>query len=269
MSGNTYKMKKYAAFFSGAFRSQSVYRLATVMRLFGSIIVLLVQFSLWKTLIGSGVRAGTTLNQMIAYVMITELLRTLTGGEFANELGVSIRDGSVIMHFLRPVSFDLYLLSSMLGKNWYQTLTTALPVLIVSCLIIGLPLPPSVPCFLIFLCLTLLGILIMFQLVYIAGLLAFWTQATWYLSWYVRAGVTFFGGTAIPLWFYPAALQNLSRFLPFRYISFEAINYYLGKAPVDGAAFSLGMSALWWFLLYGIGHLLWMRVQQKMTINGG
>jgi ABC-2 type transport system permease protein len=100
----------------------------------------------------------------------------------------------------------------------------------------------------------------------VVGLLAFWTQATWYLSWYVRAGVAFFGGTVIPLWFYPDALEKLSQFLPFRYISFEAINYYLGKLPLEAAARSIGIAALWWFLLFAAGHVLWRSVQKRMTV---
>ena len=109
----------------------------------------------------------------------------------------------------------------------------------------------------------------MFELVYVVGLLAFWTQATWFLPWYVRAGVAFFGGTIIPLWFYPEGLIRLSRFLPFRYISFEAISYYLGKTALDSAPVSLGIALLWWLLLFMAGHCLWNLAKRKMTINGG
>jgi ABC-2 type transport system permease protein len=85
----------------------------------------------------------------------------------------------------------------------------------------------------------------------------------------LRAGVTFFGGTLIPLWFYPKVLEKLSIFLPFWYITFEAINYGLGKAPLSKAFQSLGMAMFWAVLLFLIGHLIWKRVQQRMAINGG
>ena len=260
---------KYAAFFAGAFKSQISYHLATLMGLLGSLLFVVIQYFLWYSLIGSGVRQGITVTDMITFVVITEAVSTLTRGNFANELGDSIRDGSVVMHFLRPVSYQLYLFSVHTGKNIYRLVTQVLPVVILSAIVIGLPLPPSFAHLIVFAALTLSGVIIMFQLIYITGLLAFWTQATWYLSWYVGAGLTFFGGTVIPLWFYPRFLEVLTVFLPFRYISFEAINYYLGKASLENAYFSLCISLTWVVLLFIIGQLIWSRAQRKITINGG
>jgi ABC-2 type transport system permease protein len=260
---------KYTAFFWGAFKSQISYRLATVMGLFGSALLLFIQFCLWGALIGSGVRQGITVADMIAFVAITEAINALTRGNFADELGASIRDGSVVMHFLRPVSYQLYLFSVHMGKNTYRLFTRALPVVILSALIVGLPPPPSFTHLLTFAALTFLGVIIMFELIYITGLLAFWTQATWYLSWYVGAGLTFFGGTVVPLWFYPSSLEGITVFLPFRYISFEGINYYLGKTSLDNAGISLGMSLFWAIFLFLIGQFIWMLARKKITINGG
>ena len=260
---------KYTAFFTTAFRSQSVYRLSTLMRILSSAILVFVQLSLWKTLTGTGLRPDVTLAEMIAFVAITEVVRTLTHGDFANELGASIRDGSVVMHFLRPASYRLYLFSSFMGKNLFRLITTALPVLLLCAVIAGIPLPASLAHLGLFVTFTLLGIIIMFELIYITGLLAFWTQATWFLSWYVDALCSFFGGSMVPLWFYPRALERLTVYLPFRYISFEGINYYLGKAPLSAAGFSLGVAALWALVLFVIGQLIWIRALKKMTINGG
>ncbi|MCL2213649.1 MAG: ABC-2 family transporter protein [Treponema sp.] len=260
---------KYIAFFSGAFKSQISYHLATVMGFFGSLLLVVIQFFLWSSLIGSGVRQGITVNDIIAFVILTEAVSALTRGNFANELGDSIRDGSVVMHFLRPVSYQLYLFSVHTGKNVYRLVTQVIPVVILCALVIGLPPPPDFSHLIVFMALTLSGVIIMFQLIYITGLLAFWTQATWYLSWYLGAGVTFFGGTVVPLWFYPRFLERLTVYLPFRYISFEGINYYLGKASLENSMFSLCVSFSWVLLLFLIGQLIWIKAQRKITINGG
>jgi len=260
---------KYAAFFTGALKSQTSYRLATVMGFLGSLLLVVIQFFLWNTLISSGVRTGITVTDMIAFVLITEAVSALTRGNFANELGDSIRDGSVLMHFLRPVSYQLYLFSVHMGKNVYRLLTQILPVVLLCAIFYSLPSPPSFAHLAVFAALTLSGVIIMFQLIYITGLLAFWTQATWYLSWYLGAGLTFFGGTVVPLWFYPRSLEWLTVFLPFRYISFEGINYYLGKASLDNAYLSLSVSLAWVIILYITGLIIWNKAQRKITINGG
>jgi ABC-2 type transport system permease protein len=259
----------YLFFFKNAFKSQMAYRLATVMGLCSALVSLAIQVSLWKVLIGSETRQGARLPEMISYVMINAVVMALSRENLANELGAEIRDGSVVMHLIRPLSFRLYLFSTMLGKNMYSLMTSALPVVFVGCLLIGAALPPSPAYFCLFLVLAALGVCIMFQLVYITGLLAFWTQATWYLRFYLSAGIAFFGGTAIPLWFYPPFLKKLSGVLPFRYITFEAIDYWLGKPPISQAWRSVGVAALWAATLFGIGQALWVRVQKRLTINGG
>lgn len=263
------KFAKYFAFFSAAFKSHFAYRLSAALRFFTSAMVVFVQFSLWKTLTGSGLRPDVTLADMAAFIAITEVAGALTRGDFANELGASIRDGSVIMHFIRPASYQLYLLSSFMGNNLFRFVSNAVPVVLLCAVTVGLPLPLTMAHLGLFAAFTLLGILIMFELIYITGLLAFWTQTTWFLSWYVGAFSTFFGGTIVPLWFYPHWLERLSVYLPFRYISFEGINYYLGKAPLSSAGFSLSMAILWAFFLFLAGQLVWFAVQRKMTINGG
>jgi ABC-2 type transport system permease protein len=246
-----------------------VYRLATAMGFLKSTLLIFVQYCLWKVLVDSGIRSDVTLAQMVAYVAFTGIVGTLTDGEFANDIGASIRDGSVVMHFIRPASYQLFLLSSFLGKNCYKLLTTFLPVAVLCALLVGFPAPASSLHFAVFLLLTFFGIIIMFELIYITGLLAFWTQKTWFLSWYTDALSTFFGGAVVPLWFYPQVLQKLTVFLPFRYISFEGINFYLGKVPIQSAFFSIGISLSWIFALFLIGQFFWLRVQKKITINGG
>ncbi len=260
---------KYLAFFARSFKAQMMYRGTTLVSIVCALLSLIVQTSLWRALIQGGAMTDTTLPQMVAFLLINTTMLALTRSQFANELGVSIRDGSVVMHLLRPASFQLVTFSTMLGQNAYRALTVAGPTVVFGGLLYGLMLPASGAHALLFVPLAAMGVLILCQMVYIVGLLAFWMQATWYLSWYLSAGVTFFGGTVVPLWFYPDALNRLSVFLPFRYITFEAVQCYLGKTTTQESALALCIALAWLLLLRVIGAAVWRRVQRKMTINGG
>jgi ABC-2 type transport system permease protein len=191
-------LSKYRLYFICAFRARMAYRLSALTGIVSSLFHFLVELMLWKTLLGAGMRFGTSMRDMAAYIMINELVLSLTRSDMANTLGDEIRDGSVSMHLIRPFSFRLYLLSSMLGENSYQVLKNFIPVFITGCILVGFPLPPSLPYFFMFTALLVLGIFIMFQIIFISALLAFWTQATWFLSWYVRAGVFFSAGPWCP-----------------------------------------------------------------------
>jgi len=193
----------------------------------------------------------------------------MTRTSFANELGASIRDGSVIIHFLRPASYNLVVLFSMLGQNVYHALTVAIPTTILAACLFTLTVPHTVFQGLMFFVLMLMGVLIMCKLVYLTGLLAFWTQATWYLSWYLEAFLVFFGGTMVPLWFFPEFLARVSEYLPFRYVTYEAIQCFLGRVTQTEMIRSTIIAATWVVVLDCTGRLMWRSISKKITVNGG
>lgn len=262
-------MKKYFCLMQKSFSSQTVYRSAAVFRFFASAVGFTIQICLWWALLNSGVDQGTTFYEMVCFVMINTLVSAITQADIASDLEPEIRDGSVVMHFLRPISFHFYLFFTMMGKNSYRVLTGVLPVLVLGSCFVGLPLPKSSLYFLFFLLSLIIGVFIIFELNYIVGLLAFWVQRTWYLTWYLEAGLIFFGGTVIPIWFYPSFMKIASYAMPFRYISFEAVNFYLGRTPIEQAAIPILLGLFWTAVLVVIGQLIWQRVQKKMTVNGG
>lgn len=229
------RITKYVCFFSKSFKSQIVYRSAAIFSFFSGGASFLVQISLWSALIGAGVKEGVTLREMIVYVMINSFILAVVKVDISKELDPQIRDGSVIMHFIKPVSFKYYLMMSMWGKNLYKAVTTILPVILIGSIFFDTGVLPDIRYFLLFLVSTALGMCIMFEISYMVGLLAFWLQRTWYLSWYLEGGTTIFGGTVVPLWFYPALLNKISYILPFRYITFEPINFYLERTALENS----------------------------------
>ena len=115
----------------------------------------------------------------------------------------------------------------------------------------------------------LIGMLIIFELTYIFGLLAFFTQKAWYLNWYLDGFKTIFGGTVVPLWFYPDILKQMSMLLPFRYVSFEPVNFFLQKTPIGEAWQVLFIGVAWIVILRLISTLIYHRIVNRIAINGG
>ena len=94
----------------------------------------------------------------------------------------------------------------------------------------------------------LLGILLAYSLNYFLGLFVFWVKNYGFISWFLKASTMLFAGSAVPLWFYPPALQAVANVLPFRFIAFEPISIYLGKTPVDEI----------WAVV--VGQIIWIAV---------
>ncbi len=260
---------KYWFILAKSFKSQTMYRSAVLSKLVGSALALFIQANLWTALLSAGVRQDTTLGDMLVYVLVSMFIGELTHINIATMLEPEIRDGSVSRHFLKPVSFKLYCICSAMGKNLYSFVVSFLPALLLALVFFSLPPVLSAARFALFLLSACLGVFIVLELSYIAGLLAFCTQRAWYLNWYLSAGKTIFGGAAVPIWFYPAFLSVLSRYLPFRYVSFEPINILLGKPSFAPVSVLIVIALCWLLALCALSHLLYRHILKRITVNGG
>ncbi len=262
-------MKKYFVVFQKSLKSEITYRSAALAGIVSALLSFLIQIFLWKALLGAGVRQDTSFSDMLLYVILNSFLLSLTKGNVASVIEASMIDGTISMELLRPMSFKYYTLANIFGKNIYGTLIRTVPVLVIGSFLISPASLPDGAHILLFVISTVLGALLMFEVTYLVGLLAFWLQRCWFLSWYLNGFLTFFGGTVIPLWFYPDFLSKISYFLPFRYITFEPVNFFLGKTPVHSAWLPISAALLWLLALSAVDKLIWHAAVKKLAVNGG
>lgn len=262
-------MKKYLIVFSKSMKSQFVYRSSAIASLCGSMLSFFIQICLWHALLGAGVKNGANFSDMVLFVIINSFIAIITSSNISGSIEAGMIDGSIALELIRPISYKYYQFAGMAGRNVFRLVTNVVPVLAAALFLIdysALPSPPRAAAFLLSL---ILGVLIMFELNYLFGLSAFWIQRCWFISWYTRAFTTFFGGTAVPLWFYPDALKNVSFFLPFRYVSFEPINIFLGKTPAQDVWIPIAAAFMWLITLGILGRIIWYRAVKRLSVNGG
>ncbi len=264
-------MNKYIVVFQKAFKSQIIYKSASLSGMLSTVLSFGIQICLWKALLGTELCEGNSFYDMILYVLITLFVSTLTRANVSTTIENAILDGSISTELLKPISYKYFLLSNILGKNSYGLITRVFPVAVIGIIIllIGNQTNISILSAVLFIVAVILGILIMFEITYLFGLLAFKIQRCWYLRFYVDAFTKFFGGTTVPLWFYPAFLQKVSYFLPFRYITFEPINIILNRISLQQSCFSILIAATWLVVLNLLDLKMWNYATRNLSINGG
>lgn len=263
------EMKKYWIVFKKSLKSELTYRSAALWGIVSAVLGFLIQEFLWQALLGTGIRSDTSFPDMLLYVLINQFMLQLTRTNVAGMIENAMIDGTISMELLRPVSYKGYMLSQTLGKNIYRSLTASVPILILSLFFLSKAVLPDVVHIPMFILSALLGIAIQFEVLYLAGLLAFWLQRCWFISFYLKGLRSIFGGTAVPIWFYPEFLKTLSYWLPFRYMTFEPINIFLGKTSVEQAWMPLLAAALWLTGLSMADRLVWQAATKKLIVNGG
>ncbi len=262
-------MKKYRIVFKKSLKSEMTYRSAALAGVVSAALRFFIQVFLWKALLGTGAGQDIGFSDMLLYVVISGFMLELTRTNVAESIENAMIDGTISMELLRPISYKGYMLSQTLGKNIYGTLISTLPILLLSLFFISGAGIPTLCYGLLFVPSALLGILLMFETTYLAGLLAFWLQRCWFIRFYLNGLRSIFGGTTVPIWFYPGFLKALSYLLPFRYMTFEPINLFLMKVPLDQALVSILAAFLWLAGLSLLDRLVWRAAIRKLTVNGG
>jgi len=262
-------LKKYLTVFIKSLKSELIYRWAALWGIVGAVLGFLIQIFLWQALLSTGVRNDTSFPDMLLYVLINSFMLQLTRTDVASIIENTMIDGTVSMELLRPISYKGYMLAQTLGKNIYGSLTATVPLLLLSLLFLSGAAFPNVAHILLFTLSALLGIALMFEVTYLVGLTAFWLQRCWFIRFYLNGLRSIFGGTMVPLWFYPEFLITLSYWLPFRYMTFEPINIFLMKTPLEQAWIPI-LTALMWLVGLSIAdNLIWRAATKKLTVNGG
>lgn len=229
-----------------------------------------VQISLWMALFRADpVVRDTTLHEMINYLALTGLLALLKMESPGARLGQRIMNGSISTDLIRPYNLKFFLWSQSIGESLADFIIYYLPVYTVVLIFFGLRLPAGPLAFLIFLVAIISGAVISFYYFYLMGMISFWLQSNWYVRFVNYAMFTLFAGSFVPIWFYPEALVKLSYFLPFRYITYEAVAFYLGRTDLSAMMGVLAIQLVWIGILVALEAFLWRMAQKKMMIFGG
>lgn len=253
-----------------SFAQELSYRSNTFFMLLRGAIRVLILVSIWKALYqGNNEIGGITLSSMITYMLISVITRSMVATSIADTLASRISSGSIVVDMIKPYQLGLYLFFNQLGMNLYSTLFSTLPVCIIFAWIYGVVPPANFLLLLLSLGSFALGIVLMFLIDYVLGLLTFWLKNGLYIEFVRGALFEIFSGFFIPLWFYPKFLQTMSMHLPFRYVLFEPIALYLGKTPTENAVEIIGIQCLWIAGFFLLAAWVWKAAQRIVTVQGG
>ena len=263
-------MSVYIAFFKQSFKERFTYKMNSYILLFSTLIKLLILVSVWSALLKNNIVVkGINLQNMISYVIIATLIESLTGSNMGNRMAEKVNDGSIAVDFIRPVNFKFYLFAEDLGDNCFRLLFSALPACIFVAIFFGFTPPDQAAMLLLFLVSLANGLILIYYINYVLGLLAFWLKNAAYVNWLLRGFFSLFAGGIVPLWFYPDLLYRISKFLPFRLVMFDPVSIYLEKISYSDSLKVILSQIAWIFVLMILEKYVWKKAQAKITIHGG
>ena len=261
-------MSKYWSIFKTQVVNSLAYPAEILWRSLAILIFLWVFTFLWRVAYANAATttlAGLTLSDTLWYLMLAETIE-LSRPRFAQAIAQSVKDGSIAYLLSKPYDFLLYQMSVNAGDTIFRMILT---VLFGSTLVWYMAGPPPDPRgWPLTLIAIAAGWVINFCLTALIGLAAFVTEEVAPFEWIYQKFIFILGGMMIPIDFYPAWLQTLSRATPFAYIMYGPARLFVTPSLERFVTLFIGQ-LIWIFCLVTIVILAYRRGLRRLAINGG
>lgn len=267
--------KIYTPFINAGMQETATYRVNWVFYILGSVLGCFVSYFIWHAVFLSG--SGETMNgfslpQMIVYIFLIFLTSTMIGSDAAWAVGEEVRDGSIAMRLIKPVSYNATFLFQEIGNKLFTEFIIALPLLfaveVIRTAFSGV-VEFDVLRFLMFLVSVSLAYLINFLFNICFGFVAFITKNLWGVNQVKNVLVGLLSGALIPLSFLPGAVENVFLLLPFASLNYTPVMIYMGMYSGLTLLWYFGLQIFWAFAFWGLSKLLWKLISRRLSVQGG
>ena len=214
---------------------------------------------------------GYTSTQMIWYFGLLSATWSLIWSSIDWQLSTSIINGNFAMELLKPISIFSRGLCESIGTSIISFFTEFLLLLLVQSFFI-FPNFLNLISIIKYLVLLVFAFIMNYLINFICGIAAFVTTN-------IKSVINFkfmlfavFGGSYIPLNFLPESIKNISCYLPFQYIIYWPIQFFINTEETSEVKVFLYViinQILWILVLYIIYRILWKKAIKKYVSFGG
>ena len=255
-------MQVITLLFRSGFRQLSRYVEASFATIFSSIILLIVQFFLWKAINTN----FTSMQSLSTYLVFSHVIACFYPSGLSGRLGGLIRNGNIAFTLLRPYPLPLQLCYEELGSSAYFLCFTALPVFIAGLIVSGF----SIAVHNVFLALVfaVLSYAIACLTELLFATLQFITNSSWGVNSLKYAVIMLLSGRILPLAFYPSWAKSIVNALPFRFIYAVPLEVLSGSTA-DTFLNLFAFALMWITVLFSLFFLVYSFCIRRVIISGG
>ena len=263
-------MKKYLYIFKSELMTNLQYVFDILIGFISYCIMIFILLNLWQYIYSNPdeVIKGYTMNQMIWYVIVTEVLwMSLGGRKLCKKICDDVRSGNITYNIIKPYNYIEYTLFSHLG-------ITTLKFILVSLLgvSLGLLFLNSFPALNI---LSVLGVIltcflatvINILIITFLGLISFFIEDASPFYW-LYSKLILVVGTIFPIEFFPKVLQPFIKYSPIYVVSYGPAKLFVDFS-VDKFIEVLLIQLIYLVIGFVIAHLIYNKGVRKLNVNGG
>lgn len=261
-------LKRYRHWFMVNFRSQFAYRGIIFENIFNYIMQLVLMLLLWKAIYNhTEIIHGRSYEQMVQYILASSTISSFFIYPSIHFLSMDIRNGEIAYSLLKPIDFQTLFIVKNLGRT-AAVAVTIIPIYALMVFFLGVASDQGNILFAFVY--TLLGILTCVSFDFVMGLICFWTENSWGVTFVRQIAIQYLSGGFIPFEFLPDTISTLLRdWSPFSGIIYFPVQILTQNYPDSYILFRMVIQILWCMIFLVIGRLLHNLASTKTVVNGG
>ncbi len=269
------KLQIYLPFVNAGMQETTTYRTNWIFMIIGNILGCLISYFIWNAVFFSSSNNsinGFSMSQMVVYIFLMFLTSTLISSGGTYDIGEEIRDGSISMRIIKPISYNSTFLFQEIGNKLMTVCILIIPTVIcvetVRAILMNF-VQFNVVYFLLYILSCVFAYLINFFFNICFGFVAFFIKYLWGANMVKNCIVGFLSGTAIPLSFLPNTIEQIFLFLPFASLNYTPVMIYMGIYRGISLILYLGLQMFWVLFFWMLSKFLWSISLKHLSVQGG
>ncbi len=266
----------YFAYVRASMLGMLAYRLRYFTGIITYLLYISIHYFIWSAVFASSGVAGESgrvfgysLEEMVTYVVIGWIARSLCFSTIDWDIEELVRSGQISVYLSRPVNFQGMMLCQAFGEFVFRLVFFTVPIGLAVLPLFSIEAPASGMNTIFFGFAVLGSFVISAQINFLVGLVAFFIKSIHSLMQAKHYLIQLFSGLLLPLSFFPGWAEQVLSALPFQFITFVPLQIYLGKIEGTAAWGALLQMGLWIVALQIVGHLFWKKSAARLTVQGG
>lgn len=264
------QMKKVYYMSKLVFLEKLAYAKALWVDIISVIITILVYYFLWQVVFQkNSTPAGYTAMEMTTYVILSKILASQFTGGLNRMLADWIYKGDIGNELIRPMSLMFNLFSRRVGEFFFYLVFKALPVLLVSFLVLGGTVPMDMLHFVLFSVSVCMSVVLMFYFEILVGMGTVYTLSYSAFGFVKQAVFELLSGSIVPLALFPDMIERIINMLPFAGMVSVPVQIYLGKYGITESVGYIAVQICWCMAMYLITSKCYRKMLEKVVVQGG
>lgn len=263
-------MRKYIYIFKFEIMNSLQYVFNILSRIVGYFVMTYIFVNLWNYIYSDSNQLinNYTMNQMIWYVIFTELLWFIVGGrKFCAQISADVKGGNIAYNMNKPYSYIWYWVSAHLGESVLKAIIFTILSIIMGIVFVGSIPTQSFLGILGIILVSILAIVINTLFIIFIGLFSFIIEDSTPFYWLYSKMILVLG-TLFPIEFFPIFLQGILRYSPIYVLSYGPARLFVEFSWGDFAKL-FAVQIIYLLIAYVMCALTYKKGVKKLNVNGG